>query len=237
MNMENIGKMHCDKKFFIGLSLSNSPNYDSGVAVLDENLKIISLDKLYSNYDVATFFKNFISLQNSVIAVSLVNDNSLLEGRWRIQSKNYKMISEGFEINENNWTNRLSSRCQENFLDLKHEGYEIFRYFNFQLRYALGVNPHYSERTSLDCKSLQTSLKIKFGFDQLPENMLPASNLEAILGAMFAKDVYTEMSERNKNQVFNSRANGVKLAKPSYSGVKFKKIFEYCGLDVLQREG
>lgn len=192
--------------------MSNSPNYDSGVAILDENLKILTLDKLYSNADIITFFDNFNSLQNSIIMVTLPNDNSLLEGRWRIQAKNYQKISETFEVDAGNWTNRLSLRCFEKFQDLKLEGVEIFRYFNFQLRNSYGLNPHYSERTSLDCKSLQTSLKIKFGFNELPDNMLPASNLEAILGAMFAK----EIAEKS---------------------VKFKNIFEYCGLDVLQREG
>lgn len=206
MDMEN----QCNKKFFVGLSLSNSPNYDSGIAVLDENLKIVLLDKLYSNDDISTFFKNFNSLHNSVIAVSLADDNSLLEGRWRIQSKNYKMISNKFEINNNNWTNRLSGRCSDIFLDLSNKGFEIFRYFNFQLRYSFGLTPHFQERTSLDCKSLQTSLKVKFGFNQLPDNMLPASNLEAILGAMFAKDVH--------------------------SGVKSNKIFEFKGLKVLQKK-
>jgi len=195
------------KKFFIGLSLANSSNYDSGVAVLDENLNIILLDKLYSNEDIATFFKNFNSLTDSIIAVSLQKDNALLEGKWRIQSKNYKTI-EDFEINRDNWTNRLSKRCCDIFRELQEEGCDIFRYFNFQLRMRYNLSPHYPERTSLDCRSLQTSLKTGFGFKQLPENMLPASNLEGILGAMFARDVA--------------------------KGTEINKIFEFEGLDVLQ---
>lgn len=202
-------KIQNKKNFFIGLSLTNSSNYDSGVVVLDENLQIVLLDKLYSNEDIQTFFNNFNSLSNSVVAITLPSDNSMLDGKWRIQSKNYKAISEGFEINNNNWTKRLSTRGCEIFGELKLEGFEIFRYFNYQIRESYGLNPHYSERTSLDCKSLQTSLKVGFNFKQLPENMLPASNLEAILGAMFAYDVYQKQN--------------------------FKKIFEFENLDVLQR--
>ncbi len=187
--------------------MGTSSNYDSGIAVLDENLNIVLLDKLYSNEDITAFFKNFNSLQNSVIAVSLPDDNSLLEGRWRIQTKGYKLV-EGFEVNANNWTNRINKRNCELFLDLKLEGCEIFRYFNFQLREAYSLSPQSRERTSLDCKGFQASLKIKFGFD-LPENMLPASNLEALLGAVFARDIH--------------------------SGAKTKKIAEFCDLDVLQK--
>lgn len=203
------------KNFFIGLSLGISSNYDSGIAVLDENLNIVLLDKLYSNDDITTFFKNFNSLQSSVVAVSLPDDNSLLEGRWRIQAKNYRLL-EDFKINANNWTNRINKRNCELFLDLKLEGCEIFRYFNFQLREAYGLNPHFRERTSLDCKNFQTSLKIKFDFD-LPENMLPASNLEALLGAVFARDIYLGAMTQGAN------------------GAVAKKIAEFCELDVLQK--
>jgi len=203
------------KNFFIGLSLGTSSNYDSGIAVLDENLNIVLLDKLYSNEDITAFFKNFNSVQNSVIAVSLPDDNSLLEGRWRIQAKNYKTIEE-FEINANDWTNRISKRNCELFLDLKLEGCDIFRYFNFQLREVYNLSPHSRERTSLDCKSFQTSLKVKFGFD-LPENMLPASNLEALLGAVFARDIYLGVMTQGA------------------TGARTKKIAEFCDLDVLQK--
>ncbi len=201
------------KIFFIGISLGQTSNYDSGVAVLNNNSDIILLDKLYSSEDFSAFFKNFNSLQDSVIAVSLPGDNSLLEGKWRIQTKNYQMVSSGFEIDANQWTNRISKRECDTFLDLKMEGCEIFRYFNFQLRNSYGFSPYFQERSSLDCKSLQTALKVKYDFD-LPDNMLPASNLEAILGAVFARDIYLGSD------------NG---------GVTTKTIAEFCELEVLQK--
>lgn len=56
---------------------------------------------------------------------------------------------------------------------------------------------------------MQTSIKIKYGFN-LPDNMLPASNLEGILGAIFAQKIS--------------------------SGANYKKIGEYKELDILQLE-
>lgn len=203
--MENVS----DKQFFIGLSLAPNQNYDSGVAVINKNCELILLDKLYSDEDIEFFFKNFNSIENSVIAISLAQDNSLLDGKWRMSAKSYKELSNHFEINANNWTNRLTPRCTRFFHNILLEGNCIFRYFNFQLRQALSLAPNYPERNSLDCKDMQTSLKIKYGFN-LPDNMLPASNLEGILGAVMAQ----------------------KIA----GGANYKKIGDFRELDILQIE-
>ena len=119
-------------------------------------------------------------------------------------------MNENFEINRYNWTNRLSDRCADIFLKLKEKGVKISRFDVNLLRQSYGLSAHYLLRTSLDCKSLQSALKIKFGFDELPENMLPASSLEAILGAMFLYD--------------NTMTNA-----------KVKNLFDYEGLEVLCR--
>ena len=203
--MENVS----DKQFFIGLSLAPNQNYDSGIAVINKNNEIILLDKLYSDEDIEFFFKNFNSIENSIIAVSLAQDTSLLDGKWRMSAKNYKELSDNFRINANNWTNRLTPRCSRFFYHLHLEGNPIFRYFNFQLRQALSLTPNYPERNSLDCKDMQTSLKIKYGFN-LPDNMLPASNLEGILGAIMAQNIS--------------------------SGVNYKTIGTYKELNILQLE-
>lgn len=195
------------KKYYLGLSLASNLNYDSGVAVLDNDLNVIYLDKLYSDEDIRHFLKNYSSINETVLAVSLAQDNTLLAGKWRMMAKGYKQIENQFDINADDWTNRLTPRISNFLKDLSYEGYPIFRYYNFQLRQAMGVAPNYPERTSIDCKCLQTALKHKFSLATLPENMLPASNLEAILGAMFAKNVY--------------------------EGKKYKKIGEFKGLDIL----
>lgn len=177
------------ENFFIGLSLSNSINYDSSVCVTDRSSKIVLLDKFYYTQDLELFFKNSPYVSNSVICVSVPYDNSLLDGKWRIHSKNYKMLGDYFKVNRQNWTKRLSNRLCDLLLNLKEEGYRVYRCDINQLRQAYGVGAHFLVRTSLDCKNLQSALKLKYGFYELPENMLAASSLEAIICAMFAKHI------------------------------------------------
>lgn len=176
-----------NENFFIGLSLSNSSNYDSSVCVLDRNSKILLLDKFYFTQDIELFFQTSPYIHKSVLCTSIPYDNSLLDGKWRIHSKNYKMLGDYFKIDRQKWTKRLSNRLCPALLDLNEKGVKVFRCDINQLRQAYGLNAHYLLRTSLDCKNLQTSLKLKYNFNELPENMLAASSLEAIICAMFAK--------------------------------------------------
>lgn len=99
------------------------------------------------------------------------------------------MISELFEVNKNNWTNRINDRLKDLLLNLNKEKCQVFRCNINLLRQAYGLNPNYLEKTSLDCKSFQSGLKIKYGFNIMSDNLLPAANLEAILCAMFAYDI------------------------------------------------
>ena len=173
----------------IGLSLAPNSNHNSAICVLDNNKKIVHLDKLFFTDDIKLFFENSPYVKNSVVVVSLPFDESLLDGKWRIHSKNYKMISELFDINRNNWTNRINDRLKDLLSNLNKEKCKVFRCNINLLRQAYGLNPNYLEKTSLDCKSFQSGLKIKYGFNIMSDNLLPAANLEAILCAMFAYDI------------------------------------------------
>lgn len=176
------------ENYFIGLALSNSSNYDSSVCVLDKNKKIVLLDKFYFGADIDYFFETSTYIKNSIVAVNVAYDNSMLEGKWRIHSKNYKPLFDKFKVNRDNWTNRISKRCSDTILKLRERKIKVIRCDINQLRMAYGLASHYLSRTSIDCKNLQMSMKIKYGFSQMPDNMLPASSLEAVIIAMFAFD-------------------------------------------------
>ena len=188
------------ENFFIGLSLSNSSNYDSSVCVLDRNANIVLLDKFYFAQDIDYFFETSPYIASSVVCVSVAYENKMLEGKWRIHSKNYKMLGDYFKVNKDDWTNRISKRCSETFKKIQQKNIKIIRADTNQLRQAYGLCSHYLSRTSIYCKNLQTSLKIKYGFNQLPDNMLSASSLESIICAMFAMEYANDVKT---HQIFD----------------------------------
>ncbi|HIS54471.1 TPA: hypothetical protein IAA82_05915 [Candidatus Galligastranaerophilus gallistercoris] len=196
--------------YFIGVSLASNSSHDSSISVIDRNKQLVYLNKVYFSDDIRLFFETSSFVQNSIVMVSLAPDESLLDGKWRIHSKNYKMLGDDFKINKNNWTNRLNERLKDLFLKLNDTKCKVLRCNINLLRQSYGLNFDYLERTSLDCKNFQAGLKIKYGFDTIPDNLLPASSLEAVLCALFAHDI------------------GLRT-------VNTKEISEFAGLKVLNR--
>ena len=193
----------------VGLSLGASSSIESGVAVRDlSNGQLIHVDKLFSMNDVQLFFDNYNSLKNSVICVSLPWDNTMLEGKWRVLSKQYQLIhnDEDMFLNRDNWMQRFSPRGCELLTNMSKEGVKVFRYEVYLARQKLNLYSNYKERSSADCKFLQSTLKTEYGFTELPSNMMPVGQLEAIIGTLLAEKQLNDQTE---------------------------KIFEFKGLDVI----
>ena len=174
----------------VGLSLGPTSSVESGVAVREVATgKLIYVDKLFSMNDVNLFFENYASLKNSAICVSLPWDNTMLEGKWRVLSKPYQMIHTlGNFPNTDNWMQRFSTRGCDLLNSLKEQGCDISRFEVYLTRQKLNLYSNFKERSSADCKFLQGTLKVEYGFDELPTNMMPVAQLEAIIGTILAQE-------------------------------------------------
>lgn len=186
----NIIKNKEEKITFIGISLGGISTIESAVAVLDSDLKIIMLDKLFSMGDVKYFLDRFPAKQNAVILVSVPENETMISSKWKYNSRTYDVVNFEEKIkNVGDWTNRFSSRGCEYFKELSDAGIDIFRYDIENLKEFVGNCYAYRARTPIDCKSLQDTLRMKYNMRDLPVNMLPVAQLEAILGAFLAQMV------------------------------------------------
>ncbi len=192
----------------VGLSLGPTSSVESGIAVREiASGNLIYVDKLFSMNDVSLFFENYPSLKNSIICVSLPWDNTMLEGKWRVLSKPYQMIHTlGKFPNTDNWMQRFSTRGCDLLNNLKENGAEIYRYEIYLTRQKLNLYSNFKERSSADCKFLQNTLRNEYGLEELPPNMMPVGQLEAIIGTILAE-------EKLKNNT--------------------KKIFDFKNIDVI----
>lgn len=191
------------ENYYIGIMLASSASSESGIAILDKNNEIIFLDKLFSMQDVQHFLDNYPSLKNSQICISLPWDNSMLNGKWRVLSKQYQLVASNDNFkNIDNWTQRFSTRGCEYFNSLVNKGTKINRFELFLTRQDLELDSYFKERSPADCKALQSALKIKYGYTSLLSNMMPMALLEALVGAILAKKI-SEQQTRNKIFEFN----------------------------------
>lgn len=178
------------KNYFIGLTLAQTSSVDSGVAILDRNNEIIFMDKLYTMNDVRFFFENFSSLKDSQLCVSIPYDNTLINGKWRLMSKFYQTVNFNANIlNRDNWTQRFSNRGCDFLNELVEQNISVKRFDIYLTRQAFGLVSHLKDRSPADCKFLQTTLKMKYGFETLPTNMIPMAQLEALVGALLARRI------------------------------------------------
>ena len=127
-------------------------------------------------------------------------DNTMLEGKWRVLSKPYQLIHTlGNFINTDNWMQRYSTRGCDLLLNLQNEGVDISRFEVYLTRQKFNLYSNFKERSSADCKFLQMTLRNEFGFTELPQNMMPVAQLEAILGTILAE----EKLKGNTKPIFN----------------------------------
>ena len=176
-------------KFYIGLSLGPASTVESGVAVMQDDGTLSYVDKLFSMNDVIYFFENFHSLKDSVVMVSLPWDNAMLNGKWRVLSKPYQRIHENTMFrNADNWMQRFSPRGSDYLSKLVEQGVDVVRFEVYLTRQKLNLYSNYKERSPADCKFYQSALKLNYGFSNLPNNMMPVAQLEAITGALLAKE-------------------------------------------------
>ena len=181
------------KMAFIGISLSGVSTMESAVAVLDNNLRIVMLDKLFSMTDVKHFLNNFAGIKNATVLVSIPENEVMISSKWKYNSRTYDIVNMEEKIkNTDEWTNRFSTRGSDFFKELNKNGIDIYRFDIDNLKKAFNNGYAYRERTPLDCKALQDSLRIEFNMRELPVNMLPVAQLEALMGAYFAHAITTD---------------------------------------------
>lgn len=185
-------------KYYIGLSLASTSSMDSGLAIFDESNNLIMVDKLYKMNDIIHFFDNYSSTGDSELCVSMAWDRTMLNGKWRVLSKPYQMVSTNKLIpNQDNWTQRFASRGSDYFNSLAERGTNVNRFELYLTRQSMNLNSCFKERSPADCKFLQQTLTNEWGIE-LPQNMMPMAQLEAIVGAILARENY-----ENKQNIKN----------------------------------
>lgn len=194
-------------KYFIGISIGANSTQDSGLCVVNEKFEILNSIKMYSINDLTQFLDNFSSLKDSIVCASLPEDMTMLNAKWKVIAKHFLPIRNEKKIkNVQNWTNRYSSRGSECLNVVKEKGIPVYRFEIRELKKMFNLFGIYKERTTKDCKNLQDFLKYKLQFKNMPPNMLPVAQLEALLGSYLAFNIY-----KNQNFEINFSFNDVEV--------------------------
>ena len=94
---------------------------------------------------------------------------------------------------------RFSTRGCDLLNNIKEQGGDVCRFEVYLTRQKLNLYSNFKERSSADCKFLQFALRNEYGFEDLPSNMMPVAQLEAIVGTILAEEKIKE----NTKQIFD----------------------------------
>ncbi|MEI8377938.1 MAG: hypothetical protein WCF95_05310 [bacterium] len=176
-----------EKFYYVGLSITHAATEETGIALLDNDLNLLRLDKTYRLNDVKFFLDNFCGKNGTVIAADIPVNQMFLIGKWRQESKHYQSLTVGTDYkSDQQWSKRQSTRGTELCTGLIEEGYSVVRYNFHYSKQAMGLATPLQENTPMACKYLQDMLKEKLGIGGIPTNMMPLSSLKAVVGAYIA---------------------------------------------------
>ena len=196
---------------FIGITIGENSNEDSGICVVNNKNELIRMDKAYSMDELTNCVKNLAGKYNSVICIDMPDYYEMLNGKWKLEAKLYHPLKVGGEFAaREGWDKRFSDRGKDFCKKLSAEGYEIYRYSSNYMATALNIKPYMKNNTPAGCKFLNMAIKEKLKIQNLPNNMLPLSVLEAILGAYLAKIIAT--GQEGVDYVFNGQFKDIKIA-------------------------
>lgn len=180
-------KQNRKKFYYVGISISHAATEETGIAVIDNELNIIRVDKTYRLNDIKFFLENLCGKNGMVIAADIPLNQMFLIGKWRQESKHYQPFTIRTHYkSDQQWSQRQSTRGSDLCKKLQTDGHDVIR-FNFAYsKQAMGIASPLQENTPMACKYLQDMLKEKLGLKNTTSNMMPLSSLKALVGAYIA---------------------------------------------------
>jgi len=181
-----------NKLCFVGISLTSSSQSETGIAVLDRNLNLIRVDKIFAINDLEPYLKNLAPADSLVICVDLPKNITAASGKWRQESKNVNFFRARKNLDSDfEWAERFSDRGTDFCKTLGEMNIDVYRYYGYFTKNILKLNPPYKSRSPVACKALQMNIQNYLKIECIPTNLIAISGLDAIIGAYTAWKIAT----------------------------------------------
>ncbi|MGD9580639.1 MAG: hypothetical protein AB7V50_04645 [Vampirovibrionia bacterium] len=210
-----------NKQFFIGIALGENPTTETGVAILNRNLDLLRVDKLFTNKEILTFINNFCGTLDATVCISLATSPNQFSSKWRQDEKNIHAFSLYESSEELIWTDRFSDRGNDIYQALNTMGISAYRYNVHLSKVRLNLIPPFKMRSQPGCKYLQTVIRDSLSVNNLPNNLIPIASLEAIIGGYAAWKMTTDVE--NQGYIFINSFKDQKVVVPIKQNLRTKE--------------
>lgn len=188
MKIQKITNKFC----FVGISLTSSSQSESGIAVLDRNLNLLRVDKIYTIVDLEPYIRNLAPADSVVICVDLPKNITAASGKWKQESKSVNFFrARKKQETDFEWAERFSDRGIDFCKTLSSMDIDVYRYYGYFTKNILSLNPPFKSRSPMACKALQMNIQNHLKINGIPSNLIALSGLDAIIGAYTAWKIET----------------------------------------------
>lgn len=190
-NIENIENTIISvKNCYVGISLGSSASAETGIAVIDNDFNLVRVDKVFNITDLTAYLNKLGPTKNMVVCVDLPKNMPVNSSKWKLEEKNVRplKLNKNKDTSDmtNGWCERFSERGNDFCKTLSDAGADVYRYYCYYTKNLLRLISPYKYRSSVECKFLQTSIQNKLKINNIPNNLLPISGLDALIGAYTA---------------------------------------------------
>jgi hypothetical protein len=173
------------KWLFVGVDLAPNAALESGLVVLDKDLTLLRMDKLYTNASLLSTIEQLGAAHSLIVAIDMPK-NLAISGRFRQEEMKYnamRMEAAGYDRKP---LDRFAPRGRVLYDALQTLGaFPVLTFTpNTKANFKLFV-PHRA-RTPQGCRFLQNALKEQFLIKNMPNNLAPSSVLDGMVAAYSA---------------------------------------------------
>ena len=192
-NNNRSNNIHSDvtvKNCYVGISLGSSASAETGIAVIDNDFNLVRVDKVFNITDLTSYMNKLCPSNNMIVCVDLPKSMPVNSSKWKLEEKNVRplKLNKNKDTSDmtNGWSDRFSERGNDFCKTLSDAGADVYRYYCYYTKNLLRLISPYKYRSSVECKFLQTSIQNKLKINNIPNNLLPISGLDALIGAYTA---------------------------------------------------
>lgn len=170
---------------FVGIDLAPNASLESGIAILDRDLTLLRMDKLYNDEAILDVLTQLGAANTLVVSLDMPK-NLAITGRFRQEEIKYNAMRLDNPEYDRPVVDRFSDRAYLLYKKISDLGILPFLTYTPNTKASFKFFFPYKSRSPQGCRALQGLIQEELKVKNVPTNLAPSSVLEALLAAYSA---------------------------------------------------
>ncbi len=174
---------------FVGIDLAPNASLESGIAILDRDLTLLRMDKLYNDEAILDVLTQLGAPHTLVVCIDMPK-NLAITGRFRQEEIKYNAMRLDNPEYDRPVVDRFSDRAYLLYKKISDLGILPFLTYTPNTKASFKFFFPYKSRSPQGCRALQGLIQEELKVKNVPTNLAPSSVLEALLASYSAWSMF-----------------------------------------------